>query len=106
MTPRSTFRVKGQGHQVKKCYFRPHLTVSQAIFEVKGHMGRIQKSCGSRSKVNLEGLDHSSRAPSQKCDFRSYLTALQVMFEVKGHRSGSKVMLAKFKGHMAVTLRS
>ncbi len=39
--PRSTLKVKviGQGHEVKKCYFRSHSTTLQVIFEVKGHMG-------------------------------------------------------------------
>ena len=55
MTQRSTLmvRVKGQGHQVKKQYFRSHLTVLQVIFEVKGHMGQGQRSRGSSLKVDL-----------------------------------------------------
>ncbi len=84
--------VEGQGHRSKvkvtrskKGYFRSNLPVLQVIFEVKGHMGQCQKSYGSRSKVDLEGLSQRSRSPSQKCNFRSHLTDLQVMFGVKGH---------------------
>ena len=51
-------KVKGQGHQVKKHYFRSHSTTLQAIYEVKGHMGHGQRSHGSRSKVALEGQGH------------------------------------------------
>ena len=50
-------KVKGQGHQVKKCDMKPHLTGFQAILKVKGHMGQGQKSHWSkvtRVKVSLK----------------------------------------------------
>ncbi len=42
MTPMPTFmvKVKGQGHQVKKRDFMPHLTGLQLILEVKGQVGQ------------------------------------------------------------------
>ncbi len=102
MTPKLTLRVKviGQGHEVKKRYFRSHSTTLQVIFEVKGHRGQGQRSYGSRSKVDLEGQGQRSRSPGQKFVFMSHLTVLQAMFKVKGHESGSKVTWVKVKGQV------
>ncbi len=96
--PDVDLEVIGQGHQVKKLYFRCHLTILQVFFEVKGHMGQGQISHGSRSKVDLEGQRQRSRSAGQKCEFRSHLTVLQVMFKAKGHGSGPKVISAKIRG--------
>ena len=42
---------EGQGHQVKKCDIRHHLTGLRVILEVRGHMGQGQRSLESRSLV-------------------------------------------------------
>ena len=54
MIPRSTLKVKGQGYEVKKCYFRSHSTTVQVTFEVKGHMGQGQRSHGSGQRSTLK----------------------------------------------------
>ncbi len=46
-------------------------------------MGQGQKSCGLRSKVDLEGQGHQVK----KSDFRSHLIGLPVLLEVKGQKS-------------------
>ena len=55
MAPRSTLKVKVIGQRSRSRGqirdFRPHLTGSWVILEVKGHMGKGLRSLRSRSKV-------------------------------------------------------
>ena len=84
--------VKGQGHKVKKRYFRSHSTTLRVIFKVKvkGHMGQAQRST---LKVKAKGQGHQVKNVTSGL-------ILQVMYKVKGHGSGSKITLVKFKGQV------